>query len=126
VKHIIQLLALGSEEPIQGWRLWTILSFGNTLPCSTVTYDRDRLGQFQFSDQYASNLDWDAWWRLSRAGQTFLHTHERLVGRRHNPLTTTSQLILSGQRATEDQAMFRKIWPRPLGDALAYIYRAGY
>lgn len=126
VKHAIQLFALGSKEEIQRGRLRMILSFGNTLPCSTVTYDLERIGTFEFSDQYASNLDWDAWWRLANRGEAFLHTHERLVGRRHNDLTATSQLIRDGRRRREDIQMFRRFWPRPVSDALAYLYRAGY
>jgi glycosyltransferase involved in cell wall biosynthesis len=126
VKHLIQLTALGSEEPIQGWRLRMMLAFGNTLPCSSVTYDRDRLGQFKFSDHYASNLDWDAWLRLATRGDVFLYTHERLIGRRHNPLTETSRLIKDGRRRTEDIDMFRRIWPRPMSDVIAQAYRAGY
>jgi hypothetical protein len=108
VKHLIQL------------------AFGNTLPCSSVTYDRDRLGSFTFSDNYASNLDWDAWLRLATRGDVFLHTHERLIGRRHNPLTETSRLIKDGRRRAEDVDMFRRIWPRPMSDMIAQAYRAGY
>lgn len=126
VKHLIQLTALGSEEPIQGWRLRMMLAFGNTLPCSSVTYDRDRLGSFKFSDNYASNLDWDAWLRLAARGDVFLHTHERLIGRRHNSLTETSRLIKDGRRRAEDVDMFRRIWPRPMSDVIAQAYRTGY
>lgn len=126
VKHLIQLLALGSEEPIRGLRLRAMLAFGNTLPCSSVTYDRQRLGPFAFSQDFASNLDWDAWLRLAARGEVFLHTHERLIGRRHNPLTETSQLIKDGRRKAEDVMMFRRIWPRPVGDLIAQIYRVGY
>jgi hypothetical protein len=126
IKHLVQLSMIGSKERISGWRLRAILRFGNTLPCSTVTYDRERLGAFGFSQDFASNLDWDAWHRLSARNEVFLHTNERLVGRRHNALTATAGLIRDGRRQQEDLIMFRRFWPRPLSDAIAQVYRSGY
>jgi hypothetical protein len=41
-------------------------------------------------------------------------------------LTATSELIRDGRRRSEDIVMFRRFWPRPVSDALAYLYRAGY
>ena len=126
VKHLIELATIGRREVLKGRALRAFLSFGNPLPCSSVTFDRQNLEPFQFSAEFQSNLDWDAWWRLAQAGKTFLHVPQRLVGRRHNALTATSRLIADGTRRTEDLAMFRKAWPRPLADAIALTYRAGY
>ncbi|MGA2950763.1 MAG: glycosyltransferase family 2 protein [Caulobacteraceae bacterium] len=126
VKHAQERLALGAaREPSPG-RLRAFLSFGNPLPCSSVTFDRDRLAGFVFSDAFRSNLDWDAWLNLAEAGVVFARTPHRLVGRRHNPLTATSTLIREGVRAREDLAIFRRLWPRPLADLIAFAYRAGY
>jgi hypothetical protein len=126
VKHLIELATLGRRSVVRGLPLRAFLSFGNPLPCSSVTFDLQRLQGFRFSSDFASNLDWEAWWRLMTAGETFLRVPERLVGRRHNPLTATSQLLRDGTRGVEDLAMFRKAWPRPLSDAIAFAYRAGY
>ena len=60
------------------------------------------------------------------AKATVLRVPDRLVGRRHNPLTATSRLIADGTRAREDLIMFRRAWPWPLGDIIAMAYRAGY
>jgi Glycosyl transferase family 2 len=125
-KHLIELATIGRREVLQGRRLLTFLSFGNPLPCSSVTFDKVKLPDFQFSADYRSNLDWEAWWRLAQAGETFLHVPGRLVGRRHNALTATSSLITEGTRRVEDARMFRKAWPRPVADAIAWAYRAGY
>ena len=125
-KHLIEALTLGGARKAKGLRLRAYLSFGNPLPCSSVTYDLQRLGGFEFSDDFASNLDWDAWWRLMVAGETFVRAPARLVGRRHNALTETSRLLRDGVRRTEDLAMFRRAWPAPLSDILAAAYRAGY
>ncbi len=126
VKHAIEAAVIGRARAVSGLRLRAFLSFGNPLPCSSVTYDRAALKGFRFSTDYKSNLDWDAWWRLMAAGVRFAHVAERLVGRRHNALTETAALTRAGVRAAEDADMFRRAWPRPFADALHRAYRAGY
>ena len=126
VKHALEGLTLGGATEPSPRRLRAFLSFGNPLPCSSVTFDRARLAGFVFSDAFRSNLDWDAWLALAEAGIGFARTPQRLVGRRHNPLTATSALIREGVRAREDLAIFRRLWPGPLADLIAFAYRAGY
>jgi hypothetical protein len=125
-KHLLERLILGAETRPSARRLRAFLMFGNPLPCSSVTFDRERLGGFAFSGDYQSNLDWDAWLRLLDQGAVFVRTPERLVGRRHNPLTATSRLIREGVRQREDLAMFRRLWPAPLAAVIAWLYQAGY
>jgi len=125
-KHFLETSIIGQREKVRGARLRAYLSFGNPLPASSVTFNRARLPDFRFSLDYESNLDWDAWCRLQQCGETFLHAPERLVGRRHNKLTETSRLIRGGVRQKEDLIMFRRLWPTPLGDAIACLYRASY
>ena len=123
VKHLIEAVTLGRARRVGGLRLRAYLSFGNPLPCSSVTFDTQRLAGFRFGEDYASNLDWDAWWLLMRAGATFLRAPARLVGRRHNSLTATARLKRDGTRAAEDLIMFRRAWPWPLADLIAAVYR---
>jgi glycosyltransferase involved in cell wall biosynthesis len=125
-KHLIEAATLGRRRVAGGLPLRLFLSFGNPLPCSSVTFDRSQLGGFAFSGDWASNLDWEAWWRLHGEGRVFLHAPERLVGRRHNQLTETSRLIRDGRRQSEDAQMFAKIWPRPLDRAIGSLYAGGY
>lgn len=125
-KHLIERVTLRRREAPSPARLRLFLSFGNPLPCSSVTLDRAQLSDFAFATHLASNLDWDAWWRLQASGRRFIRAPERLVGRRHNPLTETSRLIKDGRRAREDREMFRRIWPEPIGGVLAAAYQAGY
>ena len=126
VKHLIERATLGGTETPGTLRCRAFLAFGDPLPCSSVTFDRHRLQNFRFSDAYAATLDWDAWWRLLQDGNRFLRAPERLIGRRHNALTETSRLIRAGVRRVEDLAMFQRIWPRPIGQALALLYCSGY
>ena len=125
-KHAIEAATLGRRRVAKGLPLRLFLSFGNPLPCSSVTFDRGQLGGFAFSTDYASNLDWDAWWRLRGEGKVFLHAPERLVGRRHNALTETSRLIQEGRRQQEDAQMFARIWPAPLDRAIGSLYAGSY
>jgi hypothetical protein len=126
VGALIKAATIGSREIVSGRRLGLYLSFGNPLPCSSVTFDLSRLGSFAFTETLASNLDWDAWWRLHRAESTFLHCREPLVGRRRNELSETSRLIREGRRRREDVAMFETIWRKPVGRTIAYLYRTSY
>ncbi len=125
-KHLLERLTLGERARPGAARLRRFLSLGNPLPCSSVTFDRARLGDFAFSDAFRSNLDWEAWLRLLEQGRVFARTPERLVGRRHNRLTATSALIREGVRQGEDGVMFRRLWPSPLAAAIAWLYRLGY
>lgn len=126
VQHAIEWAALGSSVHPSQRRMRAFLALGNPLPCSSVTFDRRRLADFVFSDRYESNLDWDAWLRLVDAGVGFARVPDRLVGRRRNRLTATSRLVASGRRQAEDIEIFRRLWPRPLADMIAFAYRAGY
>ena len=126
VKHLIEAATLTPVRQPSAARMRAFLAFGAPLPCSSVTYDVSRLDDFEFSRDYAANLDWDAWLRLIDMGKRFVRHPARLVGRRHNALTATSQLIANGCRRREDLDLFRRIWPRPIGDTIALLYRAGY
>jgi hypothetical protein len=126
VKHALERFIIGSQVDVDAARMRWFLSFGNPLPCSSVTLDMRRLGDFQFSETLSSNLDWDAWLRLCRGGIHFLHAPGRLIGRRHNDLTETSRLIREGRRRREDREMFRRTWAKPLDGAIAYVYSASY
>jgi hypothetical protein len=126
VKHALEAVILGSQTLVYGLRLRAFLALGNPLPCSSATFDRAKLPDFAFSDAFSSNMDWDAWVRLGEAGTLFLHTGERLIGRRHNTLTETHRLIAAGQRGIEDLLMFRRLWPASLATAIASLYRLGY
>ena len=126
VKGLIDTLTLGKAPAVRGRQLRRYLSFGNPLPCSSVTFDLQKLGDFAFGDEMQSNLDWQTWLDFCDAGVVFARAPERLVGRRHNALTETARLIKSGARKAEDLAMFKRLWPAPIAEAIAWAYRAGY
>jgi hypothetical protein len=126
VKHALERVTLGGGTSPGARRLRAFLALGNPLPCSSVTYDRQRLGGFAFSSAFRSNLDWDAWLRLLDDGKVFVRTPDRLVGRRHNRLTATSALTREGVRSREDLILFRRLWPGPAAALIAFAYKVGY
>jgi hypothetical protein len=126
VTHLLEWTTLGRATTIRPWRMRAFLSLGDPLPCSSVTFDRGRLADFAFSEDWRCNLDWDAWVRILERGQTCVRAPERLVGRRHNPMTETSRMIRAGVRQAEDLKMFRRLWPSPIAELLALAYSASY
>ena len=57
IKHLIDAVILGQRVAVSGFRLRAYLSFGNPLPCSSVTFNTSQLAKFRFSP--ASNLERD-------------------------------------------------------------------
>jgi hypothetical protein len=117
---------LGRTETLSRLRSRLFLGLGCAIPCSSVTYDLQKLGDFRFSSELSCCLDWDAWWRLRQSGHVFLRTPERLVHRRYNGQTATSQAKREGRRQSEDLAILRAIWPSHIADLVHRVYSLGY
>ena len=126
VKELLLALFVGRREIVQGLRGRLLLSFGDPVTCSSVTFDRARLGAFRFSETLTSNLDWEAWLDLIERGDHFAYSPERLVERRYNDLMETAHALRDGRRRTEDAMIFRRLWPRPVARVIAFAYSAGY
>jgi hypothetical protein len=103
-----------------------LLAWGNPIGCPSVALNRSRLPAFRFDETFASNLDWEAWLRLADEPGSFVHVAEPLVTRRIHPSSETTNLIADARRIAEDRAMFRRLWPAPVAEAIAAIYRLGY
>lgn len=126
VKDLLLATFAGRREIVRGVRGRLLVSFGNPISCSAITYDRHRLGDFSFAGDLQSNLDWLAWVTLLERGDRFAYSGERLVARRYNDETETSRLLRSGRRRVEDHLMFDRLWPRPISVLLKRAYALGY
>ncbi|MBO5520060.1 MAG: glycosyltransferase [Eubacterium sp.] len=100
-----------------------ILSLGNPVCCPSVTYVRANLPPEPFLTGMGSNLDWEAWERFSRMEGSFEYDARMLVGHRIHTASTTSALIGSSRRTTEDLDMLKKFWPAPVASAINCIYK---
>ena len=126
VKGLITGAAMLGADAAGPARRALLLALGNPIHCSSVTFDTAALAGFRFAEDFRSNLDWDAWWRLHRRGETFLYVRGPLVARRYHPGAETQRALHDGARRAEDLRMFEAVWPRPIARALALAYSSGY
>ena len=84
------------------------------------------LGDFRFSERFASNLDWDAWERICRRRGWLAYVRAPLVSHRVHVDSQTSVALANEVRKREDLAMFRRFWPASLSWLISIAYRRGY
>lgn len=100
------------------------LAFGNSICCPSVTYVRQNLPDSVFTDGFFSNVDWEAWERLSREKGAFVYLARPLMCHRIHESSATSQIIGEHGRGKEDFMMFRKFWPSWTARILTRLYSA--
>lgn len=100
----------------------SLLSFGCSICCPSVTFNTGALPIPLFLDNMKSNLDWEAWERFSKIGGSFVYSDDILVRHRIHSGSETSVLIKDDTRSAEDLKMLRKFWPKPV----AYIINCAY
>lgn len=101
------------------------LSLGSCICCPSVTFVKDSLPDTVFEAGLKSNLDWQAWERLSRLDGNFVYCNDILMLHRIHEDSETSHLIADNKRSDEDYAMFCCFWPKPVAKLLTKIYSAG-
>jgi len=99
-----------------------ILSFGNPISCPTVMYHKAAIGDFEFSEDFQCNMDWDAWLRLSCKKGAFVRIKHKLVKHRIHNDAQTSRQIRGNIRQKEDRLIFERLWPKPIAVALSSAY----
>lgn len=104
------------------WMRRRILSVGNPICCPSVTYAKERLPQKVFTFGFRSNVDWQAWERLSRLDGSFVYIKQALMCHRIHEDSETSKVIESNSRGNEDFEMFRIFWPDFIAKLLTYLY----
>lgn len=108
------------------WVRRRILSICDPICCPAVTYVKPNLPEVLFESHFKSDLDWQAWERISRLKGGFCYVHKPLMGHRIHEESTTTQVIGDNNgRSTEDLEMYLKFWPRPIAQWLNRRYSAG-
>lgn len=102
-----------------------ILSLGNAICCPSVTYVRENLPNPVFIPGMRSNLDWDAWERISRLDGEFIYLNQALMCHRIHEESETSAIIEDGRRSEEDYAIFRRFWPDWMARIVSGVYKKG-
>jgi Glycosyl transferase family 2 len=127
VKRFLLALSVGGREVVKSrLRRRSLLAYGNVIPCPSVTFNKRVVGDFRFSEHFAINLDWEAWWRMHAWEHPFVQSRQRLLGHRLHRNAETSLSKDDGRRWDEDRAMFQRIWPLPFARIMANLYRLGY
>lgn len=98
------------------------ISLGCAICCPSVTYNKKELEDFKFSDEFKSNLDWDAWVQLDKEGKKFNYIPKPLMLHRIHEESETSNVINENSRREEDIRIFKKIWPSWFAKFLETFY----
>ena len=104
--------------PLRSRALWTsrfvrrrILAFGSAICCPSVTYVKKNLPDVFFEWGYQSDLDWQAWEKISRLRGSFVYCNTVLMLHRIHQESATTQIIAESNRTKEDYDMYCKFWP---------------
>ena len=102
-----------------------ILSFGSAICCPSVTFVKDNLPPVIFEAGYRSNVDWQAWERLSRLRGSFVYCNDILMFHRIHEESATTAIIADHDRTKEDYDMFCRFWPKRIAGVVEHFYRNG-
>ena len=100
-----------------------VLSFGSPISCPTVSYFLPNLPQKIFAADYKSDLDWQAWEKISRLKGDFLFCKEICMYHRIHEESTTTEVLQKHGRHREDLEMFMKFWPKIIAHILEWFYQ---
>lgn len=116
--------------PLKFKRLWKnvfirrrILSFGSPICCPSVILVKENLRGPIFCSGMKSNIDWEAWEKISRFEGSFVYCDAMLMYHRIHNDSTTTEIVRKGQRREEDLEMFYKFWPKCFAQMWEMIYR---
>ncbi|MDO4483476.1 MAG: glycosyltransferase family A protein [Clostridia bacterium] len=98
------------------------LALGQCIGCPSVTYNLGRIDLPLFRVGYKSDLDWEAFEKLSLMEGRFCYERETLMLHRIHEESTTSHLLNDGIRKQEDYEMFCHFWPKPLAKIITRAY----
>lgn len=115
--------------PLRDPRAWSsvkarrrALSLGNAICCPSVTYNLQAVGRPVFSAGMRSNLDWEAWERLSKVAGSFVYDDAVRMCHRVHEGSETSACIQDDVRTQEDLALLSRFWPLPVARAINAAY----
>lgn len=101
------------------------LSLGSCICCPSVTFARENLPEVLFTTEFKSNLDWQAWYRLSKLKGEFVYCKKALMLHRIHEESETTRIINDNNRGTEDYEMFKCFWPAPIAKLINKFYSSG-
>lgn len=101
------------------------VALGNPICCPAVTYVKENMQCPVFEKRFKSNLDWEAWERISNKEGSFEYCNKVLMYHRIHEGSETSVLINNRERVREDYEMLRRFWPGWVAKIYMKIYVKG-
>lgn len=98
------------------------LCFGNPICCPAVTYVMENLPVPLFEEGMGSNIDWQAWEKISREQGSFIYIPQPFMGHRIHENSTTTALIENNERGKEDFSMLHRFWPSWIASLIEKFY----
>jgi len=102
------------------------LSFGNTICCPSITYNKSIIGDVPFHSKLAMAVDWDLCYEHASKDGTFVYYKKPLTCKRLHEDSGTNETIQNGARYKDDIYMFSKMWPRPFVKIIVKFYKNSY
>lgn len=102
------------------------LSFGNTICCPSVTYNREVVGESPFHSRLSMAVDWELFYDLALRKGTCIFIPAPLTFKRLHEESETNETIQNGARYKDDIYMFSRIWPKAIAKIIAKIYTKSY
>ena len=102
-----------------------ILSFGCPICCPSVAYFKKNLPDTVFETGFKSDLDWQAWEKISRLKGDFMYCSRPLVLHRIHEGSETSAVIGKAGRGSEDVSMLKRFWPGWAAKIIERFYSKG-
>ena len=102
------------------------LSFGNTICCPSVTYNRQAVDEPPFHSDLSMAMDWELFYDMSQKKGTCVFVKNPLTFKRLHEASGTNEMIQNGARYQDDIYMFSRLWPRPVALCIAKFYKKSY
>lgn len=102
------------------------LSFGNSICCPSVTYNKSIVGELPFQSKLYMAADWDLYYNLAHKKGMFVYINKPLIYKRIHAESGTNESIQNGKRYNDDLTMFSRIWPLPIAKFILRIYKNYY
>ena len=126
IKKILLLPFLLKSKIVNRFFKKSVLLFGDPISCPSVTYNLERLGDFQFSEHLTCALDWQAWHDLAKRDGAFIFINQKLMQHRIHAESETTNQLKQGVRQAEERQIFERIWGKPLGGLMSKLYSIGH
>lgn len=100
-----------------------ILSLGSAICCPSVTFVKENLPNTVFKVRFRSDVDWEAWEKISRLKGAFVYCPEIIMSHRIHDESATTAIIADNDRSKEDFEMFCRFWPKPIAKIIEHFYK---